>query len=252
MAVATCACLLFACASHDDEAATPATPAYTSAAAEGRPVWQLDLYGEQSMPTWADPDMTQFENSMFVLVKLQDELTAFSTDDDRMACFVDDKCRSVIAHPSKDTEGNIYFALKILGNASDRQVSIEARYYSGGLRQLFVLRGGVEFIAERVYGVDYDFVPSFLTGVAKYHVKMRIMADTTTLPVEPADDDILAAFVGGKCRGVAAAGEQLTVYGCSEGEQAELRYYSSNTQTIYTRAQTVPITADGQIHILKF
>ena len=255
MSVIACTTLLCACATDDADSTdnSNTSTAYTSAPAEGRPMWQVDMYSNEAQPNWADPDMTQFENSMFVLVKLQDELVPFSTDDDRMASFIDGQCRSVVAQRSvHDTDGSVYFALKILGNAIDRDVSMEARYYSGGLHQHFALRGVVDFIAELTYGVDFDYIPDFLQGCTKYPVKMSILVNPENLPAEPSDGDLIGAFIGGECRGVCTTNKPLTVYGYQNGEQVELRYYSDSTKTIYTLKEKIALNGEVSVDKISF
>lgn len=215
---------------------------YTVITATEQPNWQVDMFSNDMLPIWSDADPTQFENSMFVLIKLQPELVPFSTDDDRMACFINNECRSIVAYRDiHEGDGSIYFALKVLGNAEDREILFEMRYYSGGLHQIFSLTRTGAFVAEQTYGINEDFVPPILLGSTKYPVQMYLSTDLTGLPFEATEMDRVAAFVGEECRGVCAPLELMTVFGYQEGEQVEIRYYSAKMNAIYTFTQKVPL-----------
>ena len=216
---------------------------YTVITATERPNWQVDMFSNDMLPIWSDADPTQFENSMFVLIKLQPELVPFSTDDDRMACFINNECRSIVAYRDiHEGDGSIYFALKILGNSEDRDVTFELRYYNGALHQIFSLSGSGAFMAEQTYGINEDFVPPILYGSSKYPVKMKFTVNLKELPFEASENDMIGAFVGEECRGACKLGKEFVIYGLQEGELAEIRYYSDKFKTIYKLLQKVPIS----------
>ena len=198
-----------------------------------RPDWQVDLTGNQAQPTWEDADQSQFENSMFVLVQLQDELVPYSTNDDLMALFQNEVCYSIVSHRSVHQDGTIYFALKIMGGASEK-LPMSLKYYSGGLHQIFHLDGFLNFATERTYGVNEKFEPPFITGGSKYPYHSTLDTGSMTFPSDTSSDDLVGAFVSGECRGVCKVGEKLTVFGKDTGEKAEIRYYSAKSQGIYT------------------
>ena len=225
--------------SSDDETVTVS---YTKTATQQSPNWVVDMHSNDEMPSWDDPDLSQFENSMYLLIKLQEDLVPYSTSDDRMACFINDECRSVVAHRSiHQGEGGIYFPIKVLGNSIDHNINFELRYYSGGLHQLFSLTHTGSFIAEMTYGIEEDFEPYIMLGSTKYPVGMNIFVNTDRLPFKVGDDDLVAAFVGDECRCVSKPGQSIYIFAKQEGEQAEIRYYSSLENCIYTLKEKLTI-----------
>ena len=145
--------MAWACSSDSDD--TPANYTFEQAA---MPAWSVDLTGNDDAPAWTAPDPSLFESSMFIMVKLQDELAAYSTDGDLMAVFIGDECRTVPAIRNVDKNGGIYFVLKIRGNSTDRDVTFSLKYYSVQLHRMFTLEGTEKFAAERTYGFDEDFL----------------------------------------------------------------------------------------------
>lgn len=204
----------------------------------GKPQWQVDMSGNEPLPTWQDPP--QSESYMYLIVKLQDELVPYSTDDDRMATFRGDECCSIVSHRSVHNNGSIYFILKIHGNATKEDL-LTLKYYNGGLKQLFELNREIPFIADLSYGDVTDFVPPLTTGCKKYPYYTYFATDELSLPAETTDDDLIGAFIGGECRGVCKPGEVLTVLGLQNGETAELRFYSAAKGGVYNLKQTVTI-----------
>ena len=227
--------MAWACSSDSDD--TPAN--YTFATAE-KPAWSVDLTGSDNAPAWTAPAPSLFESSMFIMVKLQDELAAYSTDGDLMAVFIGDECRTVPAIRNIDKAGGVYFVLKIRGNSTERDVNFALRYYCAQLRRVFTLQGTEKFATERTYGFDEDFVPPLLLGCKKYPVQQTLTAELpSTTPFTPDESDIVAVFAGGECRGVGVAGQPFTVFRTTDGETLDVRYYSAKQAGVYTLKQKV-------------
>ncbi|MBQ7141855.1 MAG: hypothetical protein IJR84_02185 [Bacteroidaceae bacterium] len=230
------AALLCACSSDDD---TSAAYTFEQSAA---PTWRVDMTGSDDAPSWIAPDPTKFESSMFIMVKLQEELVPYSTDEDRMTVFIGDECRAVPTEPNKDKEGNVFFVLKIRGNSTDREVNLTLCYYCAQLHQIFVLEGQETFVSELTFGVDEDFVPPLLDGCTKYPVQNpMVVLLPEKAPVTPADGDLVAAFVGDECRGVGHIGQSFTVFRTTVAETVQLRYYSQQRGDIYRFIQPIAI-----------
>ena len=171
---------------------------------------------------------------------LQDELKEFSTDDDLMAVFIDDECRTVPTVRNVDEKGNIYFMLKIRGNNTDRDVILSLHYYCASLHQLFTLQGEERFATEHTYGVNQDFTPPLLMGSTKYPVQTML---TVNMPENPyitaSEGDFVAAFVGNECRGVGTLGKPFTLFRTSTNESVLLRYYSTENDAVYSMKQLI-------------
>ena len=214
------AVLTFVWGCSSDDESTSAN--YTFVTAE-KPAWSVDLMGNDDAPAWTAPDPSLFESSMFIMVKLQDELAAYSTDGDLMAVFIGDECRTVPAIRNVDKAGGVYFVLKIRGN-----------------RRVFTLQGTEKFATERTYGFDEDFVPPLLQGCTKYPVQQTLTVQLpSTTPFTPGESDIVAVFAGSECRGVGVAGQPFTVFRTTDGETLDMRYYSAKQAGVYTLKQKV-------------
>ena len=231
------AVLTFVWGCSSDDESTSAN--YTFATAE-KPAWSVDLTGNDDAPAWTAPDLSLFESSMFIMVKLQDELAAYSTDGDLMAVFIGDECRTLPAIRNVDKAGGVYFVLKIRGNSTERDVNFALRYYCAQLRRVFTLQGTEKFATERTYGFDEDFVPPLLRGCTKYPVQQTLTAELpSTTPFTPGESDIVAVFAGSECRGVGVAGQPFTVFRTTDGETLDVRYYSTKQAGVYTLKQKV-------------
>ena len=242
--------LLWGCSSDDDGTSSNGSTFVGS----GKPAWSVDLSGSDDTPSWIAPEPTKFESSMFIMVKLQEELIPYSTDEDRLTVFIGDECRAVPAEPNKDDEGNVFFVLKIRGNSTDRAVNLTLCYYCAQLRQIFVLEGQETFVSELTYGVDEDFVPPLLEGCKKYPANQLVKVNLpANLPFAQADGDMIGAFVGNECRGVGYAGQPFTVFCTTHEESFQLRYYSETRAGVYSFHQNFKVSDDeAQILTLEF
>lgn len=236
------ALVLVGCSSDDDDSSTTYT--FIEVA---RPEWSVDLVGNDVAPSWLAPDPTLFESSMFIMVKLQDELVPYSTDDDLMTVFINGDCRTVPSKRNVDQSGNIYFVLKIRGNGNDRDVLFALSYYSAGLHRIFTLEGQQTFATEVTYGYAEDFVPPLLSGCTKYPVQNTLTVNLPAkAPFTAADGDCVAVFVGNECRGVGTVEEPFTVFRTAENETLQLRYYSAQKGGVFTLTQAVTLAAQEE------
>ena len=210
-----------------------------------RPAWSVDLTGNDAAPDWGNFNLSLYENSMYVLVTLQEELAAHSTEADRMAVFIGGERRTQLAVPNFYDDGAVRYVLRIYGNSTDRNVRFTLQYYSVALKQLFSIGTEEKFVPEFTYGNIKDFVPPLLKGCKKFPVQNQL---TVSLPDQPPftpdNNDLVAVFVGSECRGVGVAGKPFNVFRTSETEELTLRYYSVQQAGIYTMAQTVTAETD--------
>ena len=222
----------------------PPSAGYTFEHAD-RPAWGVDLTGNDAAPDWGNFSMSLYENSMYVLVTLQDELAAHATEADRMAVFIGGERRTQLAVPNFYDDGAVRYVLRIYGNSTDRNVRFDLQYYCTALKQLFSIGTEEKFVPEFTYGNIKDFVPPLLKGCKKFPVQNQL---TVSLPDQPPftpdNNDLVAVFVGDECRGVGVAGKPFNVFRTSETEKLTLRYYSVQQAGIYTMAQTVTAETD--------
>lgn len=223
---------------------------YANFTSSATPQWQVDMTDNQQRPQWAAPDQSKYENKMIVMVRLQDELTPYSTDDDLMAIFVQNECRALSLRDGNDEK--VYFVLNLHGSANEEK-NFTLNYYSGGLKQLFSLTGQNTFQNELNVGIESDFSPNLMYGSTKYAVKTIVTVEMPEpMPFEESDNDLIAAFVGGMCRGTGKPGQPFIVFTNSTDEQVQLRYYSQRKGGIFTDVTPIRLTGDEQTITFQF
>lgn len=248
--------LVWGCTSDDSTDVTQQNKASFTSVAEA-PAWNVDFSYNQAKPEWTPIDHSEFEGSMVIVIKLQAELSPYSTDDDLMAVFIDGVCHTVAPRNINVTSSatEVYFVLNIYGTpTNENKTEFRLSYYSGGLHQTFTLtQSNTIFLNEFTVGTDTDFEPVLTYGSSKYPV---ISILDVTLPSNPpfiiSNDDIVAAFVGNECRGKAKPNTPLPVYLYNEDEVVTVRYYSSEKKGIYTSPQSINTKGDVTNFIINF
>lgn len=202
--------------------------------------WVIDFHNNDAKPSWTAIDHSESESSMIVVVKLQNELMPYSTDEDSMAVFFDGECHAVA--PRDVENGNVYFVLNIYGKATEETPSLTLYYYSGGLHCLFTLehKYALYFLNEITLGTTDDYVPYLMYGSSKYP-ETRLLCVNNDNEDATDSDDTVAAFVGDECRGVGKAGEYFSVYLKNEEETVQIRYYSNKKKGIYNSLNNIKL-----------
>jgi hypothetical protein len=234
-----------ACDSDDD---SNNSLSYTLENTTMAPAWQMDWNFNQETPNWQKPQSQSFENWVVILVKIEQELQEYTSKDDLMALFVEDELRG-LASPaiSVDDPGSScdYYLMKVFGNETDEEwMDVTLKYYNSQLKHVFSRSASFQYRTDQVIGIDEDFVPKFTLGPAKYPIVMNLSLDSTPLSnvdLETSSDDMVGAFVGGECRGVAHANGRMVVYGREEGEKVTLKYYEAVNHRVYTFNDAVRI-----------
>ena len=220
----------------------------------GKPDWQVDLVNNEETPNWQAPDPSRYENWMIFMVRIQEELRPYVSDDDMIALFVGDELRGV-NHPAKPANGQLpkadestYFILRIYGNErSDEQISGTIKLWSSKLRHTFTLKGKGYFIPESVKGLDTEFLPDIALGSAKYPFTawVNVGFNPQDYGLEASQDDMMAVFIGNECRGLSRiyrdgfnATPRILLFGSKEGEEARLLYYNTKSNRVYDTGKT--------------
>lgn len=253
--------MLWGCGSDDDdEVGSPKVgESYVVTHVAEAPVWNIDWSGNESVPDWEQPLANNYENWVILMVKLEPQLTRTASENDKMAVFVDGELRA-LSSPSKltngsirDSNGTVSFILKVFGNEfSGKTVVFSLKYYSATLHQLFILNGDEQFVAERIYGVENDFIPRLSRGCSKYPVVTDLeltaqLSENSGMVLS--EEDMIGVFVGDECRGVYQCSDGLPtstvtipVFSILEGETATIRYYSSSQNAVYTFKETLKLS----------
>ena len=234
------------CSSSDDDG-----QGHAFVSTNQQPNWQVDMSDNQPYPQWTAPDPAQFDSKMIVMLRLQEELVPFSTDDDLMAVFVGDECRALSTRDGNDQK--VFFVLNLHGHSNTSSEHFTLHYYSGGLKQLFTLSGNNKFLNEQNVGVESDFSPQLMDGSTKYSIKTKLtvaLSNSGNLP-PVSEHDRVAVFVGEDCRGVGIPGTPFTVFSNQTDEQGQVYYYNATQGGIYTAAKTVSLTGEQQSFIFE-
>lgn len=224
--------------SSDEDNTNPVGFTSTVLKSPYRPEWKIDLMMNDAAPNWEAPDASNFESSMTVLVKLPDELVPYSTDEDKMAVFVNDECRAVSVRNLFNSGGfdEVYFVLNVRGTATADNGEYRLEYYSGGAHHLFTQTGISSTFVNEYIRTDGELVAGLLVGNHKYPVKSLVrVLFPYEIPFDMIDleRDVVGAFVDGECRGLARPLNEMTIVADNMGEMVELRYYSSRSNSIY-------------------
>ena len=212
------------------------------------PVWEVDWTSDQQRPDWTQPDASAYENWTIVMVQIEEALQPYVTDDDLMALFVNGELRGM-ASPAvakgNGQAGSTRFVMKAYGNESGNEtVNMSLKYYNSRLRHMFTLSDDITLSSDVTTGTDEDYIPPFTMGSEKYPMMKTVDVETilTLLGIEP-ESGMIAAFVGGECRGVATVesygSSKLIIHGRTQGEKIMLKYYDEVTKTVFTISDAV-------------
>ena len=212
------------------------------------PVWEVDWTSDQQRPDWTQPDASAYENWTIVMVQIEEALQPYVTDDDLMALFVNGELRGMAspAVAKGDSQaGSTKFVMKVYGNESGNEtVNMSLKYYNSRLRHMFTLSDDITLSSDETTGTDEDYIPPFTMGSEKYPMMKTVDVETilTLLGIEP-ESGMIAAFVGGECRGVATVesygSSKLIIHGRTQGEKIMLKYYDEMTKTVFTISDAV-------------
>lgn len=236
--------------SDDERIENHATFVKVDKAPDWQNEWLDAMVYTDSKPDWELVDMSDFDSHSVLVVKLDKELIPRSTDDDIMAVFVDGECRAI--SPRNVVSDEISFVLNVRGSSSGFGSEFSLCYYSGGLHQIFKVteQGGI-LINEYILGTDKDFTLPLIYGGNKFSdITICIVQLPDNAPFKQTDDDLIAAFVGGECRGVCKMKDNwLRIFTHSPNEQVTLRYYSAESGGVYT--DCTPIDYNNGIYAYK-
>ncbi len=259
--------MLCGCSSSDDDDTKStdqggSSPTHSVKVGEA-PNWTFDTNtippGDiQGKPDWDEVNFYDYEDNMTAIVFVSENFGITVMPDDRMAAIVDGEVREVCTptlYNIPDVEESLYcFMLYIPFGSEDD--SVEIQYYNAKANQTYVAKDAFS-VKDYTIGDDELFLYT-LRPMSAYYLVVP-----PNQPFTPSPDDELAMFMGDECCGV---GSYLTIKDGNHiwsvsaydmnyrGEKFHVRYYSSQTQTIYMtepRYEIHPFT-DALIDTLKF
>ena len=259
--------MLCGCSSSDDDDTKStdqggSSPTHSVKVGEA-PNWTFDTNtippGDiQGKPDWDEVNFYDYEDNMTAIVFVSENFGITVMPDDRMAAIVDGEVREVCTptlYNIPDVEESLYcFMLYIPFGSEDD--SVEIQYYNAKANQTYVAKDAFS-VKDYTIGDDELFLYT-LRPMSAYYLVVP-----PNQPFTPSPDDELAMFMGDECCGVGSYQEikdgnhiwLVSAYDMNyRGEKFHVRYYSSQTQTIYMtepRYEIHPFT-DALIDTLKF
>ncbi len=224
---------------------------------DGTPTWAIDWTWLNDTPTWEEPDPSYSWLNMQIQMVLDDALAAYSTDDDMVAVFMNGTCRGV-GKRNVHQDGRVIFLVSIEGEESEIGNSMEMSYFNAQLKHLFVNKNLPPFEPSNLWGDQYHLVQEIGMGSSKYPFSTKLFVELPCcdLPFKLCKEDAVFVFIDGECRGVFNVRNGNTysgyVFSLTEGETAEIRFYSEDMKGYYTFKQTVTLNNSEQHVNVKF
>ncbi len=222
-----------------------------------KPTWSIDWSSDVGKPNWQSPDPTMFECSMYLLIRLSEELSAHSTDDDQMAVFIGDECRGASSR-NLLSNGRAAFLLHVKATSEENGQPMELRYYCGGEHHLNKMLLEVPFTPNNFFQ-PYKQDLTICDGSTKYPVVSPLTVSLPRqLPFTVDSHDMMAVFVDNECRGVgqrdADNPDQWTITACGveTGETAHIHYYSAEKRGIFVIQEGIQLTGKPQEVYISF
>lgn len=225
-------------------AAAQAVAAYTVTPVTTAPDWHVDWNDNQKRPNWQAPDASAYENFTVMFIKIEKALQPYATGDDLLAIFVGDELRGLAKPASVVGNANASastFVLKAFSSESNGdEMDVILKYYNAQLKSIFSCSYSFIYDENEAIGVTDDFVPAFTLGSPKFPLAKypNVSATLASAGITPANGDMVGAFVGDECRGVATfplkGDEPFTVYLREEGETVTLKYYDAAGKRVIT------------------
>lgn len=248
MLMATVLTFAWGCSSSDDDdeggAADPSS--ITPTPVSTPPTWEVTFTlpkGSPGKPDWQQVDFYQFENTMTIVLHLEEEMVPYLSEGDLMAAVVDGQVREVASiqfyTSGEDTKQGNLFMLLVPFADSDRFTDLY--YYNAKTDQSWLLTT-TDLHDDNTLGSERDFVLGLFT-VGTLTAKLSEGA-----PFTPTADDRLALFVDDICCGVGTydtTSQQWVIKAyklSSDKSEAHFRYYSAEKRAIYRTGEIIDFT----------
>lgn len=194
--------------------------------------------------------------SMTAYVILDAALAPYITEaTDIVAAFASDVCIGVGEQVTTTADGMPVYKLVINGIVPNLD-KVDVRYFNSRCSYVFYAKACITFADGTVVSSPDTPMPLPLDFTAKHPLTMTACVQ---LPADmyryATPDDLLAAFVGNECRGVASVitlsdgslGFKLRINGSlSNDEQVELKYYSTRRSYLYRSTTKIAFAADSE------
>jgi hypothetical protein len=229
--------MAWGCSSSDDETTDSAAISVSEA-----PQWKVEFTmpkGQDGKQNWEQVDFYQFENTMTIVLHLEDEMDPFLSEGDQMAAIVNGEVREIANIQFYNVEGskrgNIFM---LLVPFADQDKFVDLYYYNAKADQTYSMNT-TDLRDNNTVGSEVDFVIG-LFNIGDITAKL-----SDNVPFTPGAGDKLALFVDDVCSGVGSydASKQqwnIKAYKISQtSTMAHFRYYSAERSAIYKTAEVI-------------
>lgn len=198
------------------------------------------------------------EFSLTAYLVLDKALQNYASANDQLAAFCGGVCRGVGEVVA--TNGNARVYKLVVKGAHGQADKIDVKYYAATTKYVYTAASYLTYETEAVHGTPDVPQVVALDQNGKHPLQMNMVL---ALPMEQAQHastgDVLAAFVGNECRGVAKNVEkdgevlfQITVNGSiSNDEKITVKYYASNTSYLYAVPTPISFVHGSQYGTLE-
>ncbi len=252
--------VMFSC-SDDEKYTTFDAPTWSvdKAGYQEKPAWNISFAGSEDTPNWvynmkssdAAPSWqaAKYTFSMTAVVVLSDYLSRFETDKDEMAVFLNDECRGVAT--TRIIDDKKYYFIMIAGESTDKG-KLSFKFYNDSLNHIYYCDDVVDFKLNTKYGSLEIPIVLPIDNTGKFP---DIMYAHVTIPsnAKQHNDDVLAVFVDGECRGVGEASVNLNgekVYSFEIGTKLNenpiirFNYYNADLKIYYHVNQEIQFSKE--------
>lgn len=232
--IAAALTMVWGCSSSDDDNESTPNGGIPTAKA---PQWKVEFtlpQGEAGPPQWEEVNFYQFENTMTIVLHLEDEMTPYLSDGDRMAGIVNDEVREIakiqfIASGENQPHNNLFM---LLIPFADQDKMVDLYYYNAKTNQTWFITT-TDLRENNTLGSEVDFVIGLFT-LGEITTKLN-----NNVPFTPTPNDELALYVDDVCSGVGIYDAEqnqwnIKIYKISQtSTEAHFRYYSAEKNAIY-------------------
>ncbi len=242
--IATALTLTWGCSSSDsdDDHSGIDQTVFPPTSVSEPPSWNVVFtlpQGQPGKPDWQQVDFYQFENTMTIVLHLDDYMTPYLSEKDQISALVNGEVREIaniqFYKLNESTSQQNMFMLLV--PFADSETTTDLCYYNAQTDQHYNL-ATVSLLDDNTLGSEYDLVLGLYdNGIITAQLGEKV-------PFQPNAGDKLAIFEDDICCGVGtynAAQKIWTIHVynlSSTATEAHFRYYSAEKQAIY-RAETI-------------
>lgn len=231
--------LWWGCSSDNNGGGTDIVPAE-------KPHWQLSLAANDATPDWRVDNAEDYELTMSMAVKLNPVLAQYASNDDLLAAFIGNACRSVTSPTvySSDKYASASASLNIIGNAGESGITF--KYYCKRLNRIFTLNNFTNFNPNLSPSQEGEaYVLPFETEGGMMAAQVTIQLPEGTTIDSAAGDEVAMLSADKQCcsQVVSIMGQQIVLNVLAPANtHLTIDWYSAAQKLIFEAPESLTIT----------